>query len=370
MRRGRILIILAIIVLLGVFALFYLMRTFGQPAVVNGGDLPQTSPLASLSQIVIAARDIPRGSTVGEGDIILAPFPMDMVVETMLTDREMVVGRTARMDIGRGVPVTENMVTDQPGRLVRIGSDASLSIPPGFTAIAIPLDRLSGVAYALRDGDSVDVIVSMLMVDVDAEFQTGLANNLGVLYGVGSTPSLVQPSLTVYVSEPELTKGRVEVDPGTGQRIYVMPAEEQRPRLVSQRLIQAATVLHVGNFPLEEEELRQAAAATDPAQGVGSNAGQGETVAPAVVPPDIISLIVTPQDALALNWAIKSGADIVLTLRSPNDVTLTDTTSVTLQYLMDNYRISVPSKLSVGTEPRLTEPIKPILPYDNLPFGE
>ena len=134
-------------------------------------------------------------------------------------------------------------------------------------------------------------------------------------------------------------------------------------------MIQAATVLHVGNFPLVEE---LAAAAQDEftEEGVGAPGNQGDEAPVTITPPDIISLIVTPQDALALNWAIKSGADIVMTLRSPNDTTVSDTTSVTLQYLMDNYNITVPSKLSVGTEPRLTEPIVPVLPNDDTPFGE
>jgi len=68
-------------------------------------------------------------------------------------------------------------------------------------------------------------------------------------------------------------------------------------------------------------------------------------------------LIVTPQDALAINWAINGGLDLTLTLRSPNDPTPEiETDSVTLQFLIDNYDIAVPSKLPYGTEPRLTAP--------------
>jgi CheY-like chemotaxis protein len=80
--------------------------------------------------------------------------------------------------------------------------------------------------------------------------------------------------------------------------------------------------------------------------------------------PDIVTLIVTPQDALTINWAMKSGVDLVLTLRGPKDDTTTETTSVTLNYLVDNYNITVPSKLPYGLEPRLTTPINPVLPND------
>jgi hypothetical protein len=79
-----------------------------------------------------------------------------------------------------------------------------------------------------------------------------------------------------------------------------------------------------------------------------------------------VTLIVTPQDALTINWAMKSGVDLVLTLRGPKDDTTTETTSVTLKYLVDNYNITVPSKLPYGLEPRLTTPIKPVLPNDQV----
>ncbi len=81
----------------------------------------------------------------------------------------------------------------------------------------------------------------------------------------------------------------------------------------------------------------------------------GEQAPPVIVPPDIITLIVSPQDALAIHWAVNAGLDLTLTLRSPNDPTPEiDTDSVTLQFMIDNYDIAVPSKLPYGTEPRLT----------------
>jgi pilus assembly protein CpaB len=80
--------------------------------------------------------------------------------------------------------------------------------------------------------------------------------------------------------------------------------------------------------------------------------------------PDIVTLIVTPQDALALNWAMKAGADMVLTLRAPGDTMSVETVTVTLQYLIDNYNITVPAKLPYGLEPPIEQPIVPVLPND------
>ena len=37
--------------------------------------------------------------------------------------------------------------------------------------------------------------------------------------------------------------------------------------------------------------------------------------------PDVVTLIVDPQDALALSWSANSGVHMVLTLRNPQDST-------------------------------------------------
>jgi pilus assembly protein CpaB len=131
---------------------------------------------------------------------------------------------------------------------------------------------------------------------------------------------------------------------------------------VSQRLVENATVLHVGTFPLEVEV---SAVAPAPEQGAGAQTTQGQTTQqPAVRPPDIVTLIVTPQDALALNWAIRAGVDLAFALRAPGDATITETTAVTLEYLMQNYQIGLPPRLPFGMEPRIDRVVVPVLPND------
>lgn len=371
MRRGRVLILLALILLLGAVAAFLVLSRLGGAAVTT----TQAEPTPVFeAQIVVAAQDIPRGAEIPADAVVLVPYPADMVVETMVTDTNLVVGKRARMDIPRGVPVTENMLTEEPGRTVLTGSDAAIAIPPGMTAIAIPMDRLSGVAYAVRPGDFVDVLVTMLMIDLDPDFQSPLPNQTAMLVGqdgtlqgvvAGRNITIEPPNITLNDTEP-VPLGKVETEDVTGQSVYVLPAEPQRPRLVTQRLIENAQVLHVGTFPLEGEA-QQAAAVAPAVEGVGAQQqpGQEQQAAPeGPKPPDIVTLIVTPQDALALNWAMKAGVDIVLTLRAPRDTTTTETVSVTLQYLLDNYNIAVPSRLPFGLEPKLTAPIKPVLPND------
>ncbi|GMR11385.1 MAG: hypothetical protein BMS9Abin28_2216 [Anaerolineae bacterium] len=365
MRRGRVFILLALILLVGAVAAFFVL----QPPPAEPEVEVAPTPIGE-AEIVIAAQHISRGSLIPPEAVIVSPYPADYKVETMLDDLGQVVGKRARMDIGRGVPITENMITDQAGDLLTVGSDASIAIPQGFTAIAIPMDRFSGVAFALREGDQVDVLVSMLIVDLDTDFQSELPNEAMFLFtSAGELLSAISCRLVETTETGELVCsaseerppniGLLQFDESSGQDFYAGPSGPQRPRLVTQRMITSATVLGVGNFPLEIEEQVVTVIAVAEEEGVGAPEAQvqqaGVEEAPVIVPPDIITLIVTPQDALAIQWAVNAGLDLTLTLRSPNDPTPEiDTDSVTLQFLIDNYDIAVPSKLPYGTEPRLT----------------
>lgn len=366
MRRGRTLILVALILLLGVAAVFFILKAKGG----GGGGAPVTPVALDRQNVVIAGQDISRGAVIPANAVIMAPFPADSVVETMITgDVNQVIGRIARQDIARGMPITTGMITTEAGDLLGTGSDASGAIPPGMTAIAVPMNRLSGVAYALRDGDSVDVIGTMLMVDLDEDYQSILPNSSMILLGNNAAPLTGYACQEVKASEkglecinpepPPFT--RVDTEETTGTQLAIKPSESQRPRLVTQRLVENATVLHVGSFTIPGAETQTGLGSASAAAGAPP---QTTPQAVTVRAPDIVTLIVTPQDALTINWAIKSGMDLVFTLRGPKDDTTTETTSVTLKYLMDNYNITVPSKLPYGLTPRLTSPIAPVLPND------
>jgi Flp pilus assembly protein CpaB len=131
-----------------------------------------------------------------------------------------------------------------------------------------------------------------------------------------------------------------------------VPSEAQRPRLVSQTLVQDAIVLWVGEFTVEGYS---AGTSGQPIQPTPTPA-PGEAAPPpvTVVKPDIITLVVTPQDAVTLNNLMLTGpaAKLSLVLRSAGDTSKNPTSAVTLQFILDQYTIPVPAKLPYGTEPR------------------
>jgi hypothetical protein len=145
------------------------------------------------------------------------------------------------------------------------------------------------------------------------------------------------------------------LDPNFQEPFYIVPAERQRPRLVSQMVLQNVLVLHVGVFLLPSEE-----------DGSTSNQSalpaQDGATASVIQPPDIITLVVTPQEAVTLTYLLHSGVQMTMTLRGPSDdVSRVETEAATLQYLLSQYRIPVPAKLPYALEPRLDVIVPPVL---------
>jgi pilus assembly protein CpaB len=143
----------------------------------------------------------------------------------------------------------------------------------------------------------------------------------------------------------------VELDPTFQKPLYTVPSEPQRPRLVCQTILQDVVVMNLGNFPLQ-------APSTDP----------NATPSPAQVQqessPDIVTLMVSPQDSISLNYFVYSGAVLSMTLRNPNDNSRIDAQSATLTSLLTQYNISLPSKLPYAQQPRLDVLTPPLLPND------
>lgn len=355
-RRGRIFIYLAIILVLGVVLVYVLMQRGG---LTPSSQQPTAVPATDVVDIVITTQPISRGVALTEGVLSTISYPRNEMVEgTFFTSVQDVVGKRAKIDLDARVPVTNSMVVGATG-----GSVASFEIPAGMVAISIPIpNRLSSISYAPQPGDHVNVISTLNFVDVDNSFQSILPNRTAVVTapGVSATGNTLTSGIAGGGDGSML--GRAELDQTLGQAVYVVPSEVQRSRIVSQTLLQDAMVLHVGNFPLTDEtQTTQTGQAAQPTPAPDAN---GEVTTPTAVAPDVITLVVTPQDAVTLNYLIFSGAKLTLVLRGAGDEQRIQTEAVTLQYLLDQYNIPVPAKLPYATQPRTDDLAFPSLPND------
>jgi Flp pilus assembly protein CpaB len=349
-RSGRI-VIYILLILIAAAVLAYLILTNG-----FGGESQQAAPTATpqyeMVQIVVASQSIPRGQII-TGDVLTTiQYPKSELVEgTFFSNVNDAIGAKAKYNIDPGVPLTTSMVLH-----VGSGSLAANDIPAGMTAFSLSVSPETAVAYAPQSGDHVMVIACLLITDLDTNYQTRLPNNTTVVVraGFGTVENGITESMVVspYSTGVGSSRGRFELDSTTNEPVYVVPSEDQRPRLVCQTVLQDATVLKVGMFELESEAMKPVPStatpvATETTEQTGSSY------------PGSITLVVSPQDNLILNYLSLSGATLSLALRSAGDMQVYTTDPVTLQYIMDQKNIPAPVKIPYGIEPRVDSLIYP-----------
>jgi pilus assembly protein CpaB len=350
-NSGRIVIYILLILIAAVF-LAYLILTRGLGGLSNGPE-PTVTPPYEAVQIVVASQSIARGQVISGDVVTTIQYPKsELVAGTFFTNVNDAIGAKARYNIDPGVPLTSSMVLH-----VGSGSLAANEIPVGMTAYSLAVSPETAVAYAPQSGDHVMVIACLLISDLDTNYQTRLPNNstFVVRAGFGTAEEGITESMVVAPYTPGVgsSRGRFEIEGTTNEPIYIVPSEDQRPRLVCQTVLQDVTILKVGMFELESEEVAPISTAATPVVATEEAEQAGTTF------PGSITLIVSPQDNLILNYLALSGAKLSLALRSAGDVQAFTTDPVTLQYIMDTKNIPAPAKIPYGVEPRVDSLVYP-----------
>jgi Flp pilus assembly protein CpaB len=352
MRRGRIVIFVILIIIIGL-----VVGVVALQAYLGGSNQP---PEPQFVDVYIVAQNIPQGAEVTPAALSTMSIPADKVVrDVMITvaDSQLLENKVARFNLEPGMPLTQSMIIDKTAGVAIPPPQWATQIPSGMTAIGIPTTRLSVAGYGINEGAHVNVNACFLFVDVDPGFQSILPNTTTVLTGTGFVPdALPVVSLEAAPLGPDSVnpQGRLELDPSLQQPFYLIPSETQRPRVVCQTIFQDVVVMKLGNFPLPQA----AAQSTDPA------AATQPTVTEPQPSPDIVTLIVSPQDSVTLSYLVYTNAQIMLALRNSDDAARQATEAATLQFLLSQYNIPIPAKLPYTLEPRIDALVAPSLPND------
>ncbi len=349
MRRGRILIFLLLIVVIGLVVVFVAVRSL-LPGLTGGAATPPPPNV----EIFVAGQNIPQGAKITVDLLSTIKLPQNQVnaVEFTTDKQDQLVNKVAKYPLDQGTVITSAMVGETAGQAP--GPQWASLIPAGQTAISIPATRLSMVSYGVDDGAHVNLQACFLFVDVDPSFQTALPDSTATLTGTG-VPANALPVLTLSVGAAGGAQGRLELDPSLQQPFFLVPSEAQRPRTVCQTILQDVTVMKRGNFAISS-------ANTQATQQQQQQAQQG-----AIPAPDIITLMVSPQDAVTLQYMIYTNAQMMMTLRNPNDTSRLATEAATLQFLLSQYNIPVPAKLPYSLQPRIDALAAPVLPNEGAP---
>ncbi len=335
MRRGRLLILLGVILGLATAVIVLVVLTRQGPGFTPPPPTgAETATPVPTQKVWVALQPVPRGGDfAAEGTLGLRDWPSTNVPPDVIGDKSETIGRVATVDVVQGQPILRTMLAVRGA-----AGQAALLVPEGRVAVAFPVDEQSSVAYAIQPDDYVDVLIVASFLDFDQEFQTKLPNLISFLsLRLVETPEGQDP-IETYDFTPPTDEGRFEIPPGLPPEMpgaYVYPREPQRARRVAQLTVQAAKVLRVGpwiDLPTEQPQPTE----------------EGEPPLPPP-PPDIVTLAVDPQDALVLLWARQSEMYMELALRAPEtEEARYQPEAVTLQYMLARFNIAVPPKLEYG----------------------
>jgi Flp pilus assembly protein CpaB len=220
----------------------------------------------------------------------LRDWPVDTAPADAIGNTADLAGKYARTAIFAGQVIRADMLATR-SNLASGEGPASILVPAGMVAYPFPIDEFSGVSYALKTGDRVDVLITFKFISVDRETQSPLPLERGL--------------------EGEI-KGI------------------QIPRLVSQLTLQNIEVLRVGSWYVP------------PVQPTTQQGGQQQQAQATPPPPAVVTLLMPQHDALVLQFAKEAKATIELALRNPNDQEIVTTQSVTLDYMLARFNITVP----------------------------
>jgi len=299
--RGRLLIVLGVI--LGLVAaggvLFLMSQQAPPPAEVGPEEME-----VPMTQVLVAVQNIPRGQEITSDLVGTRDWPRDNVPPDVIADQAELLGKIAKTEIFQGQPIVRSMLAE-----ILQGSEASFAIPEGRVALAFPITRFSSVGYGIQAGDHVDVLLSGRFIDRDEEKDNAR-----------ETLDFRLEMMTKFLNA------------GVEATTLHMPTFKTQARPVTQLVVQNAGVLKVGAWatptpvPVETEE--------------------GEVApAPPPAPPDMLILVVEPQDALVLKYARENNFIMDLALRAAGDEAPFPTEAVTLEYMIRRFNISLPPQL-------------------------
>jgi pilus assembly protein CpaB len=145
---------------------------------------------AAKTMVLVAARDLPAGSTVGSGSLRWQPWPEGTAAKGFVVASEkdkkleqQFVDTVVRRGITEGTPITQAMVfkRGEPGFLAG-------ALDPGMRAISIKVTPESGAAGFILPGDRVDVILTYTG-KIDKEYRLQKVGNEQYDLGPGFTLS-------------------------------------------------------------------------------------------------------------------------------------------------------------------------------------
>lgn len=161
---------------------------------------------------MVAAQSVPAGRTFTAEDLVETQFPrkiVDALRSSRITDRTQILGATTV------VPIEAGQILQQ----YHFQARSQITRRPVFTkeyrAVTIPVNKITGCANLLRAGDTVDVLVTLPLVDKSQQ-QLNVTRTLLKNVTVVSTDANTDPNV---VAQQAYTSVTLRLRPEDGNKV-------------------------------------------------------------------------------------------------------------------------------------------------------
>lgn len=125
-----------------------------------------------LRALVVAKSDIAARSVLIAEQLTLKEVPVKGYPQGGVSSVQGLVGSVPLVNLKPGDPILSSMVEHSntgggQAKNTSTGGSTALTVPEGKRAVAVPIGLVSGVGYAVKPGDHVDVLVTLDLKDPD-----------------------------------------------------------------------------------------------------------------------------------------------------------------------------------------------------------
>jgi Flp pilus assembly protein CpaB len=264
---------------------------------LNQRQTAEVAPEEVLTTVLVATEDIEIGDEVTPDKVEELEVPPEAVQGTALADSSIVAGQPALFRVPQGSQVS--------GEVIGLGNDLAINLPallnPGEKAIALQVDRVTGLDFLVKGGDTIDIVLTE-QITVLQETEDSAAN-----------------------TDPEAAQRFEPVTGLTDQRTVKAILQDKR-------------VLYVSATRAQQQE---------PQDTNGDGVVDENDVQPdaPVIDAVIIVFAGTTQDAEVIKFAqndVTERGSLGVIVRNADDDALDNTTGVTIDVLVTDYGLRLP----------------------------
>ena len=288
-RSNRLVILVGVLLAVLAFVAIVILLTSREEAV---------APEEITETVLVATQDIAIGDPVTPDVVEQLDVNPEDVQAPALGSTSAVAGQPARFAIPAGAQVTAEAIrrVDGPGIV-----DIPAFLEPGEKAIAFQVDRATGLDFLVKDGDTIDIVVSQAI-------------------------NVLQETADSAANADEAAPPRFEAIPG------LEAARTVKAILQDKRVIYVSATRGVEQEPTDTNS-----------DGVINE--QDEQVAP-VIDSVIIVFAGTAQDAEVIKFAqndLSEVGSLTAIVRHADDDAIEETLGITIDQLVDEFGLRIPS---------------------------